>query len=267
MRFVDKLLSRAALEPAVFNSAYDKAISLYEQKGIKIENSDRIKACAAMAYGRDRTLCDLGSYINAYPVILAILGMKVTTVDYYPQKSLDHAYFNPKIETALSIYRSAGIDVLESDLYEIDLPAGSFDIISSFETFEHLWHSPKPVMQKVVGALRVDGEFVLSVPNIARLGNRVKAVLGKSILPSFPFFYETGYPFTGHRREMTVDEVDWMMKAAGLSRRQMLTVSVMPPLGPKASGLGKAARLLENNFPFLPGKMKSQIFARYTKPA
>ena len=160
--------------------------------------------CAAISYRKGASVCDLGSYVNVYPVVLALLGMRVTTVDYYPQASPNSPHYNPNIQKALNIYRSVGIQVIESDLYEVTLPSESFDVITSFETFEHLWHSPKPIMEKIYSSMRKGGEFVLSVPNIVSLDKRVKVILGRSPLSSFTFYYENGNPFTGHRREMTM---------------------------------------------------------------
>ena len=59
-------------------------------------------------------------------------------------------------------------------------------------------------MEKIYSSMRKGGEFVLSVPNIVSLDKRVKVILGRSPLSSFTFYYENGNPFTGHRREMTM---------------------------------------------------------------
>lgn len=262
MKFADILIARSGLEPTSFDAAYEKAVSLYD--GMEIERTDRIKACAAIAYREDADLCDLGSYINIYPVVLSLLGMRVTTIDNYPQRLPQSPHYNPEIDAALDIYRSVGINVIESDLYDVNLPQ-DYDVITSFETFEHLWHSPKPIMKKVVAALRKGGAFILSVPNIARLGNRVKALVGRSMLPSFSTYYDKGNPFTGHRREMTSQEVDWMLRTEGLVKHSFYLASIMPPLQANASLLGRMSRFIESS-PILPPSLRSQIFAEYRKP-
>lgn len=258
-------LAISGLQRARFESAYERAKALYSSIGVSVEDSDRIKLCALLSYREQSRICDLGSYINLYPVCLALLGMKVTTVDYYPQTKLDSPFFNASIGAALELYEEVGINVIRSNLYDVELGADSFDIISSFETFEHLWHSPKPILGKVRRALAVGGNFVFSVPNIVRLTNRVKVLIGRSPLPSYPFFYDHGTPFTGHRREMTTDEVRWMLTREGFELREVFTASLMPPLGENPSFLGRTARHVENRFRFLPSSLKSQIFATTSK--
>ena len=108
------------------------------------------------------------------------------------------------------------------------------------------------------------GEFVLSVPNIVSLNNRVKVILGRSPLPSFPRYYEQGNPFTGHRREMTMCEVDWMMKHTGLSKLALFTANLHPPLGGNASRLSWLYRMLEDKVS-MPASLRGTIFARYKK--
>ena len=264
MKLLMKILSKRGLTATLFEDAVNQAVKLYARENIGIEQSERIKVCAAISYRKDSSVCDLGSYVNAYPVVLALLGIRVTTVDYYPQASPNSPHYNPNIQKALDIYRSVGIRVIESDLYEVTLPSESFDVITSFETFEHLWHSPKPIMEKAYSSMREGGEFVLSVPNIVSLDKRVKVILGKSPLSSFPFYYENGNPFTRHRREMTMYEVDWMMKHTGLSKLALFTANLHPPLRGNASRLGQLYRIFGDKAP-LPASMRGTIFARYEK--
>lgn len=221
-KLLQKILAEVGLSISVFDKAFNDAKKLCGS--IQTEQSDRIKVSCALSYCKDGRLCDLGSYVNMYPVVLALLGMRVTistTVDYYPQASPDHPHHSQDIPKVLDIYRSVAIEVIESNLYDVMLLEESFDIVTSFETFEHFWHSPKPVMHKIVAALRLGGDFVLSVPNIVSLKNRLKVIMGQSPLPHYPFFFEHGHPLTGHRGEMTIGEVHYMMTAMGLHRKKL----------------------------------------------
>ncbi|NOQ45988.1 MAG: hypothetical protein GQ559_04855 [Desulfobulbaceae bacterium] len=112
--------------------------------------------------------------------------------------------------------------------------------------------------------MREGAEFVLSVPNIVSADKRVKVIIGISPLPSFPRYYEHGNPFTGHRREMTMREVDWMMKNAGLSKLDLFTANLHPPLGGNASRLSWLYRMLVDKVS-MPASLRGTIFARYKK--
>jgi len=231
---------------------------------IETEQTERIKVNCALSYRKDGRLCDLGSYVNMYPVMLALLGMRVTTVDYYPQSKPQSPNYNPDIHRVLDICRSVGIEVIECDLYDLTLPKEAFDVVTSFETFEHLLHSPKPVMKKIVAALRPGGDVVLSVPNIARLVNRLRVLVGRSPLSSFGFFFENGYPFTGHRREMTIAEVHHMMAVMQLKRKKLFTENLHPPMSKDASTFRRRCRTLTDKLP-LPRELRGTIYAVYSK--
>lgn len=262
MKLLNAILSEKDLPISSFEDAFSHAISLY--KDIGIEQSERIRVIAAISYQKDGAICDLGSYINAYPVVLALLGMQVTIVDYYPQASLDNHSYNTNIQKALDIYRTVGIQVIESDLYDVVLSQDTFDVVTSFSTFEHLWHSPKPIVKKIQLALREGGKFILSVPNIVNLANRLKVIVGRSPLGPFPLYFEHGNPFTGHRREMTMAEVHWMMTTMGLTKSKLFTTNLTVPLGENASAAGRLYKILTEKIP-LPQVLKATIFAVYQK--
>lgn len=249
---------KKGLQAASFEAAFSHAMSLY--KDIDIEQSERIRVSAALSDQKAGAVCDLGSYINAYPVVLALLGMRVLTVDYYPQAVRGHLYYKPDIEKGLAIYRSVGIQVVEADSYDVVLPDEAFDVITSFETFEHLWHSPKPIVNKVQSALKRGGSFILSIPNIVNLASRLKVMCGRSPFEPFQLYYEYGNPFTGHRREMTIAEVHWMMTTIGLRRTKLFTANLAPPCGEDASAAGRLYRILTETFP-VPQALRATIFA------
>ena len=106
--------------------------------------------------------------------------------------------------------------------------------------------------------------MVLSVPNIARLINRLRVLMGRSPLSSFPFFFENGYPFTGHRREMTIDEVHYMMAVMGLKKKKLFTENLHPPMSENASTFRRLCRTVIDKLT-LPRGLRDTIYAVYSK--
>jgi 2-polyprenyl-3-methyl-5-hydroxy-6-metoxy-1,4-benzoquinol methylase len=256
---LETILSDKGLLLSTFEDAFAHAVSLY--KGIDIEQSERIKIAAAISYYKDRSVCDLGSYINPYPIVLALLGMHVTTVDYYPQALPEDHYYNPHIQSVLDIYRSVGIKVIQSDLYEYCPSPDTFDVVTSFEVFEHLWHSPKPILEASCLSLKQHGTFILSIPNIARLANRLRMIVGHSPLPRFPLYFEHGNPFTGHRREMTMAEVNWMMTRMGLKKVKLFSSNIQVPTESFSSRLYSSF----TTYMPMPRRLRATIYAIYVK--
>ena len=68
---------------------------------------------------------------------------------------------------ARSRYGSANVEFVRQDLQELDVPAGSFDVVVSFETIEHL-ERPEAFIERAAQALRPGGVFVASTPHVDR---------------------------------------------------------------------------------------------------
>lgn len=245
-----------------FENAFTDALELYGNT--PIENSKRSRLVASVAFGKGEHILDIGSYVSIYPVVLRLLGMEITILDSFPQRRLPGK--SEKIDYVLeNIYKKVGINIIEEDVYEISLPKNTFDRISAFEVFEHLVDSPRPILGKIHGSLRPGGKIIMSVPNIVRLGNRLKVMLGKSPLPNFEDFYLNGNPFTGHRREMTTGEVRWMMINSGFELERVFTTNITVPTPHNIPFLKKLYYVF-TDFPLLPSNLRKSVFAVARKP-
>lgn len=182
-----------------------------------IENSKRSRLLVAVSFMKGKKLLDIGSFVNIYPPVLSSLGMNVTVLDNFRQRR--DIKEQKRIDFALkNVYSKLNIEVIEEDVFNFDFAklTEQYDVITSFEVFEHLIDSPKPIMSGMYKALRPGGHFILSVPNIGSLLKRIKLLAGYSPLPRFERYYNNGNPFTGHRRELTPAEACWMVEEAGL---------------------------------------------------
>lgn len=56
----------------------------------------------------------------------------------------------------------------------------------------------------------------IHVPNICKLSNIISVIRGKSPLPSYRDYFFSGYPFEGHNREMTLEELLLLCKFSSL---------------------------------------------------
>lgn len=254
-------MHKQTISAGELEKAFQDAKKLYGD--IPIENSERSRLIASVAYGKDEHILDVGSYVSIYPVVLRILGMEVTILDSFPQRRyLDKA---EKIDYVIeNIYAPLGIHIIYSDAYSAKLSENSYDRVSAFEVFEHLVDSPKPILEKIYKSLRPEGKFIMSIPNIARLGSRLKVLLGKSPLPDYSYYFEQGNPFTGHRREMTTQEVKLMLVKSGFELEDIFTTNIFVPL-PLDSLSMKWYHLLLDNI-WLPTNLRRAIWAIARKP-
>ena len=91
---------------------------------------------------------------------------------------------------------------LNSKLDNIELYE-SFDCIIFLETLEHLNRWPEKVIDDIHKLLKPGGVLLMSTPNLVRVSNRIRMLLGRP--PSNPFKYsESG---EHHVREFTLSEL------------------------------------------------------------
>jgi len=153
----------------------------------------------------DGTVCDLGCFIPFLPVCLSLAGLRVKIVDKY---SLYSEAFKAAIERTVSAH---GIEIFDLDLLRDDFSSlGKNDIVLMMAVIEHLNGSPKALMEKSREIIRQGGFLLFEVPNLAEFSRRFSFLRGKSPLPNYEDYFLSEYPFAGHNREMTVEEVEFL---------------------------------------------------------
>ncbi len=207
-RWTKRILAEKGLPLPRFAAAVEEARAAMDAP----PPPQRMLICAALCYAPGGRHLDLGGGTSLYNPILRRLGMDVTVVDLF----IDEA-------DGLARLEALGIAAQQSDLYAAALPERTYDGISMFETIEHLPHSPKPILQAVAAALKPGGRFVLSVPNMARIENRMRMLMGRNPMGKYRVFFHDGNPFLGHHREMTMAEVGWLASEIGLVGGRVVT--------------------------------------------
>ncbi len=122
--------------------------------------------------------------------------------------------------------RRAGVTVVAADVARKPLPFAdsSFDLLLFTEILEHFqWH-PAPALRECLRVLRPGGFLVLTTPNSAELGLRVRALLGKGCYPPLDLFYGES-PEWRHHREYTLSEVKALLSHVGF---QVLRSKAVP---------------------------------------
>lgn len=243
-------LSPADLDAALSRAADTLAACDYTFNHREILN-------AVMSYRPGGKLLDLGGSGSIYHLILKNLGMDVAVLDFA---------FNPALKGVLA---SAGIQLAEGDLYKTPFPSGNYDVISTFECFEHLPHSPKPVMDKITAALKPGGAFVMSIPNVARIEQRLRLLMGATPHEKYEGLYHSGDYFAGHHREMTVREVRYLMAENNLALETLFTTDMTVASAKKRSRLKRALNRLNYQYlltdKIMPRNLRKHIWAKARK--
>jgi 2-polyprenyl-3-methyl-5-hydroxy-6-metoxy-1,4-benzoquinol methylase len=209
-------LDHNGLDASTFSDAVKNAMKIVGEDELP---SQRVLLCAAISFQQGKSHCDFGGGLSLYPLIMACLGMNVTVVDLY-QASDSIA------EKRMTKFKLHGVQLISEDLYQAVVPNNTFDGVSMFETIEHLPHSPKPVLEKMVASLKRGKRFILSVPNICRIENRFRMLSGRNPMGKYKAFFDSGERFLGHHREMIIEEVRWLPSQLGLETEEIFTTDL-----------------------------------------
>lgn len=153
---------------------------------------------------------DLGCFIPYLPLALKKLGHSVRIADKYSLYSpaMRELVFSFAAEHALEI---DDIDIVNDNLSGL----GGHDVVMLMAVVEHLNGSPVGLMKNIRSLLKEDGVLLFEVPNLAEFSKRIGFLFGRSPLPPYEDYLDSAYPFSGHNREMTMDEVYLLMRKTG----------------------------------------------------
>jgi SAM-dependent methyltransferase len=93
---------------------------------------------------------------------------------------------NIPVYCALAVDRSIPIHTGKLGLNPLPFPDESFDAIILSEVLEHLRLSPSLVFLELKRILKKGGYLVITTPNVARLTNILKLLVGRNPLEAFP---------------------------------------------------------------------------------
>jgi SAM-dependent methyltransferase len=163
---------------------------------------------------RDKKILEIGPFFAYTPFILREQGNEVHVVEgddpaVYPLKPL---YQARGIEFKTCEF-SQSFGSPEAKRHRFPFDDNQFDVVSCWETMEHFNFNPVGFVRDLHRILKPGGRAYITVPNIAKLENRVKLLLGKGVgttVDSYIQFYnyEGGVAFLGfHWREYVLAEL------------------------------------------------------------
>lgn len=98
----------------------------------------------------------------------------------------------------------------------------SFDIVLFCEIIEHLLMDPVKVLREIRRVLKINGQLILTTPNVSRLENVARMLSGANIYDPY-----SGYGAYGqHNREYNKHELYLLLTYVGLNIQQMFSADV-----------------------------------------
>lgn len=152
---------------------------------------------------------DIGFFIPVIPIALAKLGFQVSSIEklaFY-----DHA-LDEIISFATQTYniKLYDLDILQDN---IDFLSNQFDIVILSAILEHLNGTPRYLLGKAKILGGKDSDYLITVPNVATIRKRLSFLFrGLPPFPSIANYFHSAYPFTGHNREYTLADLEYVLE-------------------------------------------------------
>jgi len=159
-------------------------------------------------------------YFTSHKYRLAYL-FRICRKHFKPGKSfldIGSSYGLASLGARLIGYESVHYDGNKSgEEFIIPFPAGKFDLIFVSETMEQTNLDPARFLTEVARVLKSGGLLIVTTPNLLRLNNASKLMLGHSL------FRKEGSKFrdTKPYREFSAGEVAYLVKSSGLAVKKV----------------------------------------------
>ena len=157
-------------------------------------------------------IIDIGFFIPVVPIALAKLGFHVSSIEKlsFYGNALDEIIAFTKQTYNIELY---DLDILHDNIHML---INHFDAVILSAILEHLNGTPSNLLYnaKVLG--KKSAYYLLTVPNVASLRKRIAFLIkGLPPYPPISIYYHSEYPFTGHNREYTINDLKYVLDRAG----------------------------------------------------
>ncbi len=157
------------------------------------------------------TVLEVGAWFGSFALSLSRLGYQVVACDRYES-------YGGAFAGHVELMERNGVRIVstrrESELSQI-ASLGQFDVVVAGAVIEHVPHTPRSLLEPLLGAVRPGGLLLLDTPNVARYWNRRALERGETIFQPLEDQYACEPPWEGHHREYTAAELEWMMQRVG----------------------------------------------------
>jgi SAM-dependent methyltransferase len=160
-----------------------------------------------------KSVLEIGALTGIVSICLRRIGHEVHALDIpelFSDKHVQDYYMRRDVRTHSINLRHA----------KLPFDDERFDLIIMCETLEHLNFNPIPVLLEISRVLKTGGYFYIAMPNLTRLSNRIKLLLGRQIYGSIDALFlqlsrEVNMIVGIHWREYTIKETKELLKRLG----------------------------------------------------
>jgi len=183
--------------------------------------------------GEEKHMADLGSNI-IFPYLVKLCS-DVQVYDGITRTMEGSEYFNFREDGSIAIkptkypFRDMGVEsgisvpLIHTDLSKDNLhyPNDSVDIVTCYETLEHIRCDPMHLYAETHRVLKPGGLFMLTTPNANSISNLKRMMRYES--PNFYPPFIKNLPFIEHIKEYSVKEIQLLFESAGFEIERLET--------------------------------------------
>ena len=173
---------------------------------------------------------DVGCYIGILPLALRLLGVAVRGNDkfiFFPRETGKAYGFSPDELVQLKRVWASHDLVIDSFDALSETHSAQYDVVISIATLEHQAY-PKQFLESVACFAKEGGYIYIAVPNLAKLANRFRFLLGRPPMQNIEEFYLNAEHFNGHWREYTLQELVRMATLSNLTVVEAKSIQTEP---------------------------------------
>lgn len=176
------------------------------------------------------TVIDVGCYIGILPLALRMLGVDASGNDKYvfhsKQEGKAYGFSAQELDTLKQVWSAHGLRIDALDVTE-QKSANHYDVVLSIATIEHQPY-PKQFLENVVSFAKSGGTIYIATPNVAKLANRIRFLLGRPPMSNVGEFYMNAHGFNGHWREYTRGELKDMAVLSNVHVESYTSIQMEP---------------------------------------
>ena len=169
---------------------------------------------------KDGSIADLGSGVGVLPLALRLMGYKVDGFEKYVFSDAESPMFKvADVSSLKEIWDKNGLDVFDYDILAVpgENLKNKYDVVINTAVIEHV-KDPSLLLKNIHLLLKKGGYVITMTPNLTVFYKRLRFLFGLSPYWDVKDFFSLGERgFTGHWREYTPKELQWVHKQAGFN--------------------------------------------------
>ncbi len=168
--------------------------------------------------------------LGANPYFISMLleeftNLKITYSNYFGKQfgatAQEKISYQP-IKAKSAILKNLPFHHFNVEKDEFPFENNTFDVLLFCEIIEHLTQDPLKALTEIKRVLKVDGRLIITTPNVTRLENVVKLLLGRNIYDP----YSAYGPLGRHNREYTLRKLITLLNKLGFTIEKCFTSDV-----------------------------------------